>query len=195
MARKNYKTRDTKWIEDQNKEFNAKFQASVDELNERFRQADYKLNYHNGFIQIVGDEKVEKQVETPFWALVADPKWRNVDIDMKEAIDRRDAAGRDPAWYSARALESTIKIISDEKGWTRGDEKGAHGYIDNIGSKKNGNFIDKWERNSLKQFFSDVRAVFGHGPGSAPMPERTAQQTDWAIEFCMSWVKSLIQRL
>jgi AbiJ N-terminal domain 4 len=178
-----------------NEAVNTSFRSSCAELNERFRQARTKLDYHNGFIQIVGDEKVEEQIETPFWALIADSKWQNVDIDMKEAIDHRDAAGRDPAWYAARALESTIKIISDEKGWTHGGEKGAHSYIDNIVSKKNGQFIDTWECNSLKRFFSDVRADFGHGPGSDPMPELTPQQTDWAIEFCMSWIKSLIQRI
>jgi hypothetical protein len=41
--------------------------------------------------------------------------------------------------------ESTIKIISDEKGWTHGGEKGAHNYIDNLGSKKAGPFIESWE--------------------------------------------------
>lgn len=170
------------------------FRTSVDELNARFRQAGYGLNYHNGFIQILTDDLVQRQVETPFWALVASPEWANVDQDMKEALDLRDADGRDPAFYAARALESTIKIISDRKGWTHGKEKGAHNYIDNLGSKANA-FITPWESASLKEFFTHVRNPFGHGAGSAQMPTLSRPQTEWAIEFGMSWIKNLIRRL
>lgn len=91
-------------------------------------------------------------------------------------------------------LESAIKIISDEKGWTHGGEKGAQNYIDNLGSKK-GSYISEWERESLKSFFAAVRNPFGHGPGSDEMPKLTGQQTDWAIEPCMSWIKSLVKRM
>ncbi|WP_438703460.1 AbiJ-NTD4 domain-containing protein [Tabrizicola sp.] len=172
----------------------AAFRANVDELNARFRQAGYPLNYHNGFIQILTDDLVQKEVETPFWRLVADAVWNNVDLDMKEALDLRDTDGRDPAFYAARALESTIKIISDQKGWTHGGEKGAHNYIENLASKKNG-FITSWESTSLKEFFTHVRNPFGHGAGSSQMPSLSAPQTEWAIEFSMSWIKNLIHRL
>jgi hypothetical protein len=171
------------------------FDNAVEELNERLRQAYLPLHYHNGFIQISEDQTVKKQIEEPFWRVIADPKWQNVDTDMKEAIDRRDGGGRDPALYASKSLESTIKIISGEKGWTRGGEKGAHNYIDNLGSVKNGQFISGWERDALKHFFTFVRNPLGHGPGDEPMPELTAQQTDWAIQECMSWIKSLIKRM
>jgi len=174
---------------------NARFRQSVEELNERFRRAGTQLNYHSGFIQVAADELVEQQVERPFWALVADPIWKNVDIDMKEALDRRDANDKDPAFYAARALESAIKIISDHKSWTHGGEKGAHNYIDNLGSAKSGPFIKEWERDALKQFFTEIRNPFGHGAGSDEMPELTLEQTNWAIETCMSWIKSLVQRM
>jgi len=114
---------------------------------------------------------------------------------MKEAIDRRDSNGRDPAFYAARALESTIKIISNQKGWTYGGEKGAQNYIDHLGSKKNKLFINEWEKQSLTDFFRDIRNPFGHGPGSEEMPALSSQQTDWAIEFCMIWIKNLIKRI
>jgi hypothetical protein len=178
-----------------NDSMNASFGQSVNELNERFRRAGTPLNYHNGFIQIATDGLVEVQVERPFWTAVGDPLWKNVDIDMKEALDRRDANERDPSFYAARALESAIKIISDKKGWTHGGEKGAHNYIENLGSAKNGGFIKDWEREALKDFFTAVRNPFGHGPGSAEMPELTPTQTNWAIETCMSWIKALIQRM
>jgi hypothetical protein len=178
-----------------NDSLSASFKTSVDELNERFRLAGTQLNYHNGFIQVAIDPLVEKQIERVFWKVVTGPLWKNVDIDMKEALDRRDANDRDPAFYAARALESAIKIISDQKGWTHGGEKGAHNYIDNLNSRNNGAFIKDWERDALKSFFTVIRNPFSHGPGSAEMPQLTLEQTNWAIEACMSWIKSLVQRM
>lgn len=178
-----------------NRQQNEAFQNAVAELNERFRQARARLHYHNGFIQMSDDEQIQRQIEEAFWPLVKDAKWANVDTDIKEAIDRRDSGGRDPGFYAAKALESAIKIISGEKGWTHGGERGAHSYIDNIASVRNGPFIARWEQTALKGFFSDVRNELGHGPGGEPMPELTSQQTDWVIEFCMSWIKSLIERM
>jgi AbiJ N-terminal domain 4 len=167
----------------------------VDELNTRMRQAGYELHYHNGFIQRSVDPVVEDQIEQPFWDLVADATWKNVDLDMKEAIDLRDNGGRDPAFYAARALESTIKIVSDMKGWSHGGEKGAHNYIDNLGSQRADQFIKDWEANELKNFFTRIRNPLSHGPGSEEMPALSPEQTDKAIEFCMSWIKSLIRRM
>jgi hypothetical protein len=176
--------------------FRDAFSAWCNELNERFRRAHVPLHYHNGFIQFTSDEKVEMQIVQPFWRLVDGKKWENVSIDMAEAVDRRDAAGRDPAFYAAKALESAIKIISDEKGWTRGVEKGASNYIDNLVTERNAvRFIDVWEKDVLNAYFGKVRNQFGHGPGGEPMPTLSKEQTDWAIENAMSWCKSLIERL
>jgi hypothetical protein len=72
---------------------------------------------------------VAQEVETPFWQLVADLRWKNVDHDMKEAIDLRDTDGRDPSFYAAKALESAIKIISNENQLSTGKERGAHAYL------------------------------------------------------------------
>lgn len=125
-----------------NDRLNANFRSSCEELNERFRQARAKLDYHNGFIQFSLDAATTDQVERPFWALVSHPKWQNVDHDMKEALDLRDSGGRDPAFHSAKALESTLKIISDEKGWSTRKERGAGDYLNHLRAKKNGKFID-----------------------------------------------------
>jgi hypothetical protein len=170
-------------------------QAVVDEVNARFAAARKPLNYHNGFVQISTDEMVEQSIEKPFWHLVADPNWINVDTDLKEAMDRRDTGGRDPALYAAKALESTIKILSDELNATQGTEKGAHNYIDNLISSRSGQFIEAWEGTQLKSYFTSVRNPLGHGPGNEPMPQLSPAQTDWAIEFVMIWIKSLIGRV
>ena len=177
-----------------NASINKAFQEAVNELNTRFNQAGCALHYHNGFIQLATDQLTLQQVEEPFWALVADSKWTNVDIDMKEALDLRDSDSGDPAFYAARALESTLKIVSDEKGLTHGGERGAHNYIDNL-SSRHANFLENWESEALKAFFTKIRNPFGHGAGNAPIPSLTKQQTDWAIETCMIWIKSIIRRL
>jgi hypothetical protein len=171
----------------------ADFVAAVDELNMRFRQAQCPLHYHNGFIQFSDDSLVSEQVESPFWHLVADPKWLNVDTDMKEAVDRRDTGGRDPAFYAARALESTIKIISNAKEWTHGGEKGAHNFIDNLAAKRAG-FLADWEAEFLKAYFTKIRNPLGHGPGDQPMSALSPEQTTFAVETAMVWIKALVRR-
>ena len=171
------------------------YRSAVHELNVRLRQAGYDLHYHNGFIQIASNPIISSEVDSPFWHAVSPGQWKNVEVDILEAIDRRDTGGRDPALYAAKALESAIKIISGELSLTHGGEKGAHNYIENLASKRAGYFIDRWEAESLKGFFSSVRNPLGHGPGDEKMPELSAQQTNWAIGFCMIWSKSLIERM
>lgn len=83
----------------------ASFGSTVTEVNARFAAAGTVLNYHNGFVQITQDELVQGTVEKAFWRLVEDQKWRNVDTDIKEAMDRRDTGGRDGALYAAKALD------------------------------------------------------------------------------------------
>jgi hypothetical protein len=169
--------------------------SAIRELNARFREAGVILHYHNGRIQLAADDLSQERIAEPFWSIIRDPKWANVDHDMKVAVDLADTGGQDPVLYATMALESTIKIISDEKRWTTGTERGAANYIDNLVSQRNGRFIDSWEADALKAIFSKLRNPHGHGPGSAPQPTLNEHQTTWAIETCMSWIKSLIRRL
>lgn len=171
------------------------WKAAVHELNERFKQAGAPVSYNDGFIQLVDDALIEAHVETPFWKLVSEARWKNVSLDMAEAIDLRDSGAKDPAYHAAKALESVIKIISDDKGWSSNSEKGAANYIDNLVSQKNGRFIEVWESEFLKDYFKKVRNPMGHGAGSSEMPVLTKEQCDWAIHNAMSWTLSLIDRL
>ncbi|MGP9493479.1 AbiJ-NTD4 domain-containing protein [Psychrobacter sp. AOP7-B1-24] len=177
-----------------NQNLNDSYLSQVREINERFRRAKVPLTLNNGFIQVSTDEVVEKNIAKPFWNLVSDSLWKNVDLDMKEALDRRDSNDKDPALFAAKALESTIKIISDQNGWSSGKENGASNYIDNLVSRKNGRYIDPWEAEILKDYFRKIRNTLGHGPGSNTMPVLSTEQTDWAIESSMSWVRTLIRR-
>lgn len=171
------------------------FRAATEELNQRLRDAQVPFHYHNGFLQRADDSLLATEIEQPFWDLLRNPLWTNVDTDMKEAIDRRDNGGRDAPFYALKALESALKIISDEKGWTHGNERGAANYIDNLVSSTNGRFIDVWESEALKALFRDVRNPLGHGPGTQAQASLRIEQQSWVIETSMSWIKNLIRRL
>ncbi|MBU0726659.1 MAG: hypothetical protein KJ904_00330 [Alphaproteobacteria bacterium] len=170
------------------------FDLVLGELNERLKRLDFPFRYHGGVFQPAQDDLSEVELDTPFWSLVAAPVWKNVDDEMKDAFDAR-ANNRDDAVFNAsKALESTIKIISEKKGWSRGNEKGAANYVDNLVSAANGRFVETWEGEMLKAFFRDVRNPMGHGSGSGNRPNLNAHQTDWAIDFCIGWIKNLVRR-
>ncbi len=166
-----------------------------EELDSRFAIAGFKLSFHNGLIQEVDDALVAKVVAKPFWNLVADQKWINVDTHIKQALDERDKSVADAHYPALQALESVIKILSDEKGWSTGNERGAAGYIQNLVKERSGvRFIATWEADMLINLFSKVRNPHGHGPGSRPLDRLTIQQTEWAIDTAMVWIKSLVGR-
>ena len=169
------------------------FAAAIEEINARFRQADLPFHYHNGLIQLTDDELIDEQLSEPFWDVVGDSKWKNVDEGVKASIDKRDSGDGQAAFDALKALESAIKIISDDKGFSSGQEKGAANYIDNLGSRKNA-FIQPWERELLKNMFSNCRNPMGHGPGAAAPLSLSDEQNSFLIENCMAWIKSLIRR-
>lgn len=158
------------------------------------RARGIRLTFRGGRFEPSDGPAVEQEVHDPFWNLVADSRWDNVRVDMRTALSLRDSGGPNPALYAARALESTVKIISAERGWLTGKERGAANVIDTLVSARNGRFIDAWEAEMLKRFFAEVRNPDAHGAGSAPQPQLTPIQTSWAIEFCMISIKSLLKR-
>lgn len=167
---------------------------AVDKFNSRLRHARIDLHYHNGLLQFARDDLTETRTAEPCWTVLQDPKWANVDRELKEAIEHADGQRQDAAFHAAKAIESTIKIISDDKGWSTGRERGAANYIDNLVSQQNGRFLAPWEGDMLKAYFAHVRNPHGHGAGSQPPPALTSHQTNWAIETAMAWIKNLVRR-
>lgn len=164
-------------------------------INRFLRASSIRLTYANCQFQPTDASLIEKEIQEPFWDLIADPAWSNVHADMQQAFNQRDTGGPDPAFYAARALESAIKIISDLNKWTSSKEKGASNYIDNLVSQKNGRFVAVWEADALKDFFGKVRNPTAHGAGSDEQPRLSRHQAAWAIDFCIIWIKSLVGRL
>lgn len=172
----------------------AAFAQAVAELNGRLRLAHADLAYHSGLLQRSTDAVSEARIVTPFWETISGRSWPTVERDMKEACDRADRLEAEAATYAMRALESAIKILSDERGCSTGAEKGAGNYIDSLQSERGGRFVRRWEADALRALFRDIRNPLSHGGGSNPPEALTAVQTTWVIEACMSWIKSLACR-
>jgi hypothetical protein len=168
---------------------------AIKELKDRLRANRTGLDYTNGLLHMASDQLTTQRIAEPFWEIVKDPKWATVDLEIKEAFDHLDHGQRDAAAHAAMALESTIKIISDDNKWSTGNEKGAANYIDNLVSARSGRFIEVWEADALKAIFSNLRNPQSHGGGSNPPPRLSDSQQTWAIESCMTWIKSLVRRL
>jgi predicted nucleic acid-binding protein len=168
---------------------------AVEERIDRFlRAASIPLRYRNLQFQPLDDERLLTEVTEPFWRAVEDAHWKSVRADMEQAFRQRDGGGPNAALFAAKALESAIKIVSDDRGFTSGRERGAASFVDNLVSARNGRLIAPWEGDMMKRLFSDVRNPEAHGAGSSPQPELDVHQVAWVIEFCMISIKGLVAR-
>jgi hypothetical protein len=158
---------------------------------ERISDAFTRLLEANGIPLVLRDGRFEptdgpivaETVHDPFWQMVADERWDNVRIDMRQALNLRDSGGPNPALYAARALESAVKIVSLQRGWLTGKERGAAQVIDTLVSRKNGALLAAWEGEMLKRFFADVRNPDAHGAGAAPQPKLDVVQPHGRLSF------------
>jgi len=171
------------------------FRNGVNELNRRLEVAGIPFSYDAGKLRKITDKPIQENIHNPFWELIDDAKWKSVAIEMEEALRRRDRGDRDSPLSAMKALESTIKIISDERRLTTGKEGGAANYIENLASKRGGKLIEKWEGDALKFLFCKIRNPHGHGSGSEAPPDFSRAQMEWVIDSAMAWVKSLVGRL
>ena len=163
-------------------------------VNKRLRTHKRPLVYHNGYFQKSTDELIEEKISKPFWDLVSDPIYKNVEEDMLEALDRYDTNGVDPAFYAARALESMIKIVCGNKNLSNGNEKGAANYINRLNSKNNGSILNNHEKEELLSMFRIRNSHGGHGAGAGEKMVLTSQQARRFIDSCMVWIYSLSKR-
>lgn len=168
--------------------------SALTELNRRLRDHRTHLVFHNGFLHVADDALSTEHTATPFWEVVAAKRWRVVDAEMKAAVEHLDRTDQDAGIHGLRALESAIKILSDDNGWSTGKERGAANYIDNLAGKRSGAFIARWEADALRALYRDIRNPRAHGGGSAPPDQLSAAQLKWVVETAMSWIKSLVTR-
>lgn len=153
------------------------------------------LVLRDGLFESAVGQVIEERVHDLFWALLADEVWKNVRDDMNHALSANSTGGKDSAFYAGRALESAVKIACEMTGRSTGREKGAAAFVDSLVRKDNLRFIDPWEADVLKNFFSNIRNPTAHGPGSKERLSLSSSQEEWIVEFCMIWVKSLVARI
>lgn len=165
-----------------------------DNINQRLKLNKAQLSYHNGYFQNSTDSVIEEQIAAPFWKLISEPKYKNVETDMLQAIYIYDSNGRDPAFYAAKALESMLKIICEDKKIITGEEKLTSHYIDKLNSAKNGTIIINHEKEELLSMFRIRNTRGGHGPGSEEMLTLNSQQTLRYIHAAMVWISNLAIR-
>lgn len=171
-----------------------RFNEALAELNTRLRESGIGLVYHNGFLHFASDRMSVDRVQTPFWEVLAAPQWRVADREMKEAIEHLDRADDDAAVHALCALESVMKILCEERGWSTGKEKGAVNFIENLQSDRSGRFISPWEADALRALFREIRNPRSHGGGTSSPDALSIQQLTWVVETSMSWTKSLATR-
>ncbi|NQE65345.1 hypothetical protein [Caulobacter sp. RHG1] len=168
--------------------------AALTELNQRLRNQRTGLAYHNGFLHLADDALSTARTTAPFWEIVAAPRWRVVDEEMKAAVEHLDRTDQDAVVHALCALESAIKILSDDHGWSTGKERGAANFIDNLAGERSSAFIARWEADALRALYRDIRNPRSHGGGSAPPAPLSAAQLKWVVETAMGWIKSLVTR-
>jgi len=181
-------------FERNNKKYIDEFENVVNELNLRFRESKLGLFYNHKSIDTYNDKLISENIYEPYWEIMKDEKYKSIDDDIKISFKRLNSNENDAAFYSMRALESCIKIISDDLKLATGKERGAFNYIDTLGSKKV-KFIDKWEVDSLKLLFKEIRNPLGHGPGNDEVISLNRYQEKCICDLALVWIKSLISRL
>lgn len=161
-------------------------------INQRLNENNICFLCFNGLFTRVYDEKIFSIIEEPFWDTIKDPIWNNVAQEIKCANLLMSSNMPGSVLESLKALESSIKIISDKKGWSTGNEKGASNYIDNLVSQKNGRFIDVWEKDILVYYFRLLRNEYAHGSGNNIKLSLSKEQERCVYEQVMSWIKRLV---
>jgi len=92
---------------------------AVGELNERFRRAGFGYRYENGKIFRIDNELTHQEITRPALQLLTDPRFKGADEEFRAAHDHYKAGEyKDCAVDALNALESTMKVICDLKGWS-----------------------------------------------------------------------------
>jgi hypothetical protein len=159
------------------------------EINDRFKEFGLAVHYHSGIIQLQDDAIVETQISEPFWPLLRDSKWKNVDDEMKMAIHERDNGIKNVHTNAFNALESTMNVIEHAKQWKVQVNLAGH-----LNLMKKQNVIDEWEYMQLDILRDKIRNPSSHGAGAGSQIVLTDCQTNVLIEQCMIWIKTLILR-
>jgi uncharacterized protein DUF7014/AbiJ-like protein len=92
---------------------------AVAELNERLRRAGFGYRYEQGKLFRIDNELMHQEVTRPALQLLTDPRFKGADEEFRAAHDHYKAGEyKDCAVDALNALESTMKVICELKGWS-----------------------------------------------------------------------------
>jgi hypothetical protein len=90
-----------------------------EELNTRFNEHGLGYQYESGEIMRTDSKVLHEEVVRPALAVLTDPKFFGANNEMLEAFEHhRHGRDKDTLTWALKALESTLKIICNERRWT-----------------------------------------------------------------------------
>lgn len=164
------------------------FEHFIDALNIRLSESNIPLRYYNGRLEPSDDSFVAEYVEKPFWELVSGSRWKKASDNMKSALDQREKSASGAVLSAGKALESTLREISENSKWMM------RKCIDNIEER---GIISSYESKQIKIFVDNVRNENSHEEESSSKEELktwTAEDVSYIIDYSMITIKNLIHR-
>jgi hypothetical protein len=161
----------------------------IEALNKPLKRAGLAIVFKDREFCLVDDDLLTEEVDKPLWDALSKPGLEVAHEFMKRALVERDTGGLDPALQAAKALESVLGQIADDRGIETRKNAGAAHLLDKICQA---GLIEAWEREIFKSFFRDVRNPLSHGVTAGPIPVLTEAQTEWSIRFCMTTITRLL---
>ena len=161
----------------------------VDVLNIRLAESNILLRYYNGRLEPSDDSFVAEHVEKPFWELVSGSRWKKASDNMKSALDQREKSASGAVLSAGKALESTLREISENSKWMMVK------CIENI--EKRG-IISSYESEQIRIFVDNVRNENSHEEESSSKGEIrnwTPEDISYIIDYSMITIKNLVQRV
>jgi hypothetical protein len=173
---------------------------AVDELNERFRRAGFGYRYESGNIFRIDNEYTHREITRPALRLLTDPRFKGADEEFRAAHDHYKASEyKDCAVDALNALESTMKVICDQKGWSY--PQGARS-SDLLKVLRRERLFPEFADQSFDQLVATLKSGLpslrnetgGHGQGATPIavPEYVAS---YALNLAASKIRFLIEAL
>jgi hypothetical protein len=150
---------------------------AVDELNHRFREngVGYEFNWDANQLLCVKSMAIHQETVRPALSLLAEPRFETANQEYLEAHKHfRKGEYGDCLTECCKALESTIKIVCDQKGWGYGPRAAANELLQTYISRSG---LPTFFQNPLILIATLRNRFDAHGGGTTPatVPEHLAK--------------------
>ncbi len=171
---------------------------AVSEINERCRRAGFGYRYENQMLARIDNELLHQVITRPALKILSDPRFSGADTEYREAHEHfKSSELRDCAVDCLNALESTMKIICDLKGWEY--NRGARA-SDLLKILRNKELFPAYADGSFEQLFATLKSglpalrneVGGHGAG-AEVPRIPQYVATYALHLSGAKIRFLYE--